>query len=148
MKTLADYNCAFPGHFLQIYKINHEKDYLQAESPIKEQIKLQKQGFSNEITIKNLQKRYRQLYDTPGWFTYEQWEKLVRYYCGDSLLCISCGEQVKLIIPDHIESASIGGSNWITNIQPICVNCNSKKRSEILDFRPDKGEFANILSYL
>lgn len=148
MKTLGDYECSFPGHFLQIYKINHEMDYLLIESPETNQIKLQKQGFSNEITIKNLQKRYRQLYGTTEYFNYDQWKRMVNYYCGDSLLCLACGEQVKLIIPDHITSASIGGSNSIMNIQPICVSCNSKKRSEIIDYRPDKGGFAEILSYL
>ena len=148
MKTLGDYDCAFPGHFLQIYKIKHENDYLLTESPVKEQIKLQKTGFSNEITIKNLQKRYRQLYNTQNYFSYEQWEKMVRHYCGDSLLCISCFEQVKLIIPDHITSASIGGTNSIMNIQPLCVSCNSVKRSQIIDYRADKGNFAEILSYL
>lgn len=148
MKTLADYDCAFPGHYLHIYQIAHERDYLLLESPVKEEIKLQKQGFSNETTIKNLQKRYHKLYDTQGYFSYDQWKRMVGYYCGDSLLCLSCMEQVKLIIPDHIISASIGGSNNIKNIQPICVNCNSKKRSETTDFRPDRGSFAEILSYL
>lgn len=147
MKTLQDFNGAFIGWRYHDWKINYEKPYLDDNSaPIVEDTD-NKNEFSDEKTIKALQRRYKKMYSTSGHFTYEQWKRMVNYYCGPERKCLKCGE-VKFIIPDHITSASIGGDNSIENIQPICLSCNSEKRTEIVDFRPDKGSFAQILSYL
>ena len=64
-----------------------------------------------------------------------------------NFICLKCKDK-KFIIPDHIKSASIGGSNSIENIQPICLNCNSAKRTEIIDYRPDNGALSAILAFL
>jgi len=66
-----------------------------------------------------------------GDFTAEAWIQLkqrARYQC----LC--CRKKKKLTI-DHVVPLSKGGTNDISNIQPLCRSCNSKKRTRLTDFR-------------
>jgi 5-methylcytosine-specific restriction endonuclease McrA len=61
-----------------------------------------------------------------GSFAWERWEDLKKKY---NYACALCGEkepEIKLTI-DHIVPISGGGTNWISNIQPLCRSCNSKK---------------------
>lgn len=66
-----------------------------------------------------------------GSFTKEEFVELCNKY-GNK--CLMCGE-VKPLSADHIIPISAGGENTIKNIQPLCVSCNSKKHTKILDFR-------------
>lgn len=147
MKSLSDFTTAFPGWSLYDYRQNNQIDYLEQEFSGKSQEKLGKLlGYSNRHTILALQRRYKALYHTPDYFTFAQWEKCVLFYGGDDNRCLKCGE-IAYLLPDHILSASLGGSNSIANIQPLCQKCNSEKRSSPIDYRPDHGEFGEILSY-
>lgn len=66
-------------------------------------------------------------------FTHKEWLDLIEKY-GE--ICLSCKEKKKLT-PDHIIPLVLGGSNSIDNIQPLCINCNSSKRTKIIDYRGD-----------
>lgn len=48
--------------------------------------------------------------------------------------CLKCGSKYKLSL-DHIIPICKGGENCITNLQPLCKNCNSSKGSKIIDYR-------------
>lgn len=65
-----------------------------------------------------------------GKHTLKQWEAL-KAKCGYK--CQHCGKkepQVKLT-RDHIVPISRGGSNDISNIQPLCKKCNSSKHNKL-----------------
>ena len=64
-------------------------------------------------------------------YTAEQWKQLCDD-CGNKCLC--CGDETKLTI-DHIVPISKGGTNHISNIQPLCYPCNRKKWTQIIDYR-------------
>ena len=68
-------------------------------------------------------RRYAREKGAEGSHTLNDWNKL-KESCG--YLCLHCGEKKKLT-KDHIMPLSKGGSDYITNIQPLCKNCNSKK---------------------
>ena len=58
-----------------------------------------------------------------GGHTNEQWRQL----CASvGHRCVKCGDDVKLT-RDHIIPLSIGGSNNVDNIQPLCLSCNLSK---------------------
>lgn len=77
-----------------------------------------------------------------GDHTDEQFQALIEYY---GRLCLCCGEDTKLTA-DHVVPVSWGGSNYISNIQPLCRPCNSaKKNHHDTDYRPDGGAFARSL---
>jgi 5-methylcytosine-specific restriction enzyme A len=55
--------------------------------------------------------------------------KEVREYVfqRDNYQCKSCGETSKLAI-DHIIPLASGGSNDLSNLQTLCISCNSQKK--------------------
>jgi 5-methylcytosine-specific restriction endonuclease McrA len=76
----------------------------------------------------NYRTRQRQ---AEGSFTVEQWVGLCEKY-GNK--CLWCKQELPLTI-DHIVPLSKGGSNFISNIQPLCRRCNSRKSGRVMDFR-------------
>jgi 5-methylcytosine-specific restriction endonuclease McrA len=71
-----------------------------------------------------------------GSHTAKQWEKLVKHYGGR---CLCCGRNDVPMTADHIVPLCQGGSDSITNIQPLCLSCNSSKGVRSIDYRPDRG---------
>lgn len=55
-------------------------------------------------------------------------------------VCLSCGSGDRPLTPDHVVPLSLGGSNLIANIQPLCRTCNSRKNVKVVDYR--SGRFA------
>ena len=50
--------------------------------------------------------------------------------------CPCCGVQFSTtnISVDHILPLSMGGSNYIDNIQPLCVDCNVRKNAKEINY--------------
>lgn len=67
-----------------------------------------------------------------GTHSYAEWLALCEKY-GNCCLC--CGEQ-KPLTEDHVIPLARGGTDYITNIQPLCGECNSRKGTRIVDYRP------------
>ncbi len=66
-----------------------------------------------------------------GSFTKDEWEQLKAQY-GNR--CVACGDDGPLTA-DHVVPLILGGTNYITNIQPLCRSCNSSKNDKIIDYR-------------
>ena len=71
-----------------------------------------------------------------GTHTKEQWVKLCEYY-GNKCLC--CGHDGKMTLDHIIPISRPWSSNDIKNIQPLCKSCNSRKHTDVVDYRPDKS---------
>jgi 5-methylcytosine-specific restriction endonuclease McrA len=67
-----------------------------------------------------------------GKYTTKEWEQLCEKYNN---VCLCCG-QIKQLEADHIIPISVGGDNFITNIQPLCRSCNARKHNKTIDYRP------------
>lgn len=70
-----------------------------------------------------------------GYHTIGEWETLKARY---NWTCPGCGQhepEIRLT-KDHIIPTSLGGSDNIENIQPLCRSCNSKKYTRIYSFTP------------
>jgi 5-methylcytosine-specific restriction endonuclease McrA len=65
-----------------------------------------------------------------GSFTAEEWENLLEQ-CGNK--CVCCGKKKKLTV-DHIVPVIKGGTNLISNIQPLCKSCNSSKHTKTIRY--------------
>lgn len=66
-----------------------------------------------------------------GMFTPEDFRNLCELYNNK---CVACKNKRKLTV-DHIVPLSKGGSNYLSNIQPLCGSCNSSKGVKSTDFR-------------
>jgi 5-methylcytosine-specific restriction endonuclease McrA len=64
-------------------------------------------------------------------FTAEEWLALVDFYGGR---CLRCGSSENITV-DHVVPLSLGGSNAIGNIQPLCEGCNGEKGLGSTDYR-------------
>lgn len=77
-----------------------------------------------------------------GFHTLEQWLSLKQLY---NYMCLCCKQQEPFIklSQDHIVPVSAGGTDDIDNIQPLCMSCNVRKYTNVIDYRievfnPDK----------
>ncbi len=69
-----------------------------------------------------------------GSFTQQEWHDLCAYY---DYTCLRCGRQepdIELTV-DHVIPLSQGGSNDISNLQPLCGACNTRKHTKTIDYR-------------
>lgn len=80
------------------------------------------------------QRRRARKRNAPGSFTAGEWNALCALY---DHRCLCCGkdEPEITLVPDHVVPLARGGSNHIANIQPLCVRCNSRKHTRIIDYR-------------
>lgn len=67
--------------------------------------------------------RYAREKGADGKHTLKEWNRLKDKFDNKCVLC----KEVKTLTKDHIIPLSLGGNNFIKNIQPLCRNCNSKK---------------------
>lgn len=69
-----------------------------------------------------------------GSYTALEWFELCKFY---GFLCLKCGDSfpfVELTV-DHILPISKGGTSFIHNLQPLCLNCNRIKGNQEIDYR-------------
>lgn len=80
------------------------------------------------VTQSRLLKRSR------GVHSLQQWEDLKKFY---NYMCLCCKQQEPFIklTEDHVVPITQGGSNDISNIQPLCGSCNSRKYTKYIDYR-------------
>ena len=83
--------------------------------------------------INSVIKRRATLANAIGFHSLNEWGELKKKY---NYMCLCCKQQEPLIIltEDHIVPLSKGGQNDISNIQPLCGSCNSRKHTKTIDY--------------
>lgn len=127
-----------------IEKYNTNKEYRESQKEYQ-----RKHRLKNKKKMKEYNKQYRRknklslnhnqrlreyslLASNPrGSHTLKEWVELKNKYNN---ICLCCREK-KELTRDHIVPVTLGGSNNINNIQPLCRRCNSKKKRNIINFR-------------
>lgn len=83
--------------------------------------------------VNSTKMRRARLANASGFYTERQWQELKHRY---NYMCLCCKRQEPLIslTRDHIVPLAIGGSNDISNIQPLCGQCNRRKSTKIINY--------------
>jgi len=87
----------------------------------------------NYMTAKNA-KRRAVILGADGCYTAIEWQLLKEQYGHRCLMCGKNEDEITLTA-DHVIPLSKGGSNDISNLQPLCLSCNSKKGTKVIDLR-------------
>jgi 5-methylcytosine-specific restriction endonuclease McrA len=85
--------------------------------------------------------RREQLRLNGGSHTNAEWRTLCASY-GHRCLCCKRGRK---LTKDHILPVALGGSDDISNIQPLCQSCNSSKGARHIDYRPKEAQSRGLL---
>lgn len=112
------------------------REYLQRYSnnnPDKRKESVRRWREKNPDKIKEYaRKHHNAKRNADGFHTEEEWIALCFYYMNQ---CLRCGEVPIEMTRDHIVPISLGGSDDISNIQPLCRSCNSYKGLQTIDYR-------------
>jgi len=86
-----------------------------------------------ELVLINRKKRSERMRTAKlkGTHTKDDWLDMKRYFAH----CVRCGKNEYNLEKDHIIPIYQGGSDKISNIQPVCARCNSSKSAEDIDHR-------------
>lgn len=77
-----------------------------------------------------------------GQHTVDEWHALCAWFGN---VCLCCG--TSMFGKDHVVPLSNGGTDNITNLQPLCKPCNSTKSDKAIDYR-DPARLAAFLEQL
>ena len=83
--------------------------------------------YKNQLQYNNRAKRKEAI----GQFTIEEWQLLKEQYNFTCHMCNKSEPEIKLTV-DHIIPLTKNGTNFISNIQPLCKSCNSRKSNKII----------------
>lgn len=70
-----------------------------------------------------------------GKFTAKEWRDKKKEFNHICPACKQSEPTIKLSV-DHINPLILGGSNYIENIQPLCMPCNSRKNDKCIRYLP------------
>ena len=139
-KEIQEYKKARYKEFAESFK-EQKKDYyrVNAEEIKKRRKELRKMHPLRYVGVDkaHFAKRCALKVQAEGKFTYKDWLELKAKY---NFSCLCCGRKEPDIrlTADHVVPLVKGGTNDISNIQPLCISCNSRKHSKTIDYRGDK----------
>ena len=88
----------------------------------------------------NDRRRARKM-NAEGSYSFEEWLELKNRF---NYMCLMCGQREPFLDQrchtlsiDHAIPLSKGGTDYINNIQPLCLRCNLKKHTQIIFFKPE-----------
>lgn len=115
-------------------KVNNDKYREKHRQRLREWQKRWRLNHKDYIYFMNSQCTYR--LKNLGIFTYKEWLSLKDKFKNICPACLRAEPEIKLTM-DHILPISKGGLNLVSNIQPLCGECNGKKYTKEIRYAQD-----------
>ena len=74
-----------------------------------------------------------------GTHTKQEWQEMLVFFEHTCCCCLGDSGYTN-VEKDHIIPIYAGGSDHITNLQPLCAHCNSSKGPNTSDWRPQLAD--------
>jgi hypothetical protein len=111
------------------WRVKHREQWL--ESNRTNGIKWRK--VNKELTRKYGTERKARKRGAEGKFTLKEWEDLKKEYNYICPACLKLEPEIMLTV-DHITPLIDKGTNYISNIQPLCLHCNLVKNRKTIKY--------------
>jgi 5-methylcytosine-specific restriction endonuclease McrA len=119
-------------------KIEYDRRYARRHpDAMKQYLRAWNKAHPESMLVQKHRRRARKA-QNGGKYTRREWLALCAEYDNR---CLCCGRQapgIRLQV-DHVIPISRGGTNDISNIQPLCAECNRVKFTDSTDYRRPKG---------
>lgn len=106
--------------------------YQENQAKVRQRVKLYKQENAAKVAFDCQRRRERKRANGGDGFSYEEW---LAFCEALGNVCLCCGTPGLLTV-DHVVPISKGGCDELSNVQPLCGPCNSRKGVRIVDYRP------------
>lgn len=121
-------------HYAEYHKRWREKNYEYKAESDRRWRSNNPERVKDQRRVQNARRRAL-VVNAQGKYTPKEWRELKSRYGNRCLACGKTEPEVKLT-PDHVIPLSLGGSNSIDNIQPLCWSCNAAKQARsTIDYR-------------
>ncbi|MDZ4209744.1 MAG: HNH endonuclease signature motif containing protein, partial [Candidatus Curtissbacteria bacterium] len=119
-------------------KPKQPKKYYYQPYSVKYKNGIEKKRFTNQ--------RYKaRKRNAVGSHTFEQWQKLKEKFNYMCLCCKRFEPEIKLT-EDHIVPLSMGGTDYIDNIHPLCQCCYTRKHAKFIYYLPIINDFDSFIN--
>lgn len=125
----SEYNHQYHITHYDIILRNHRLYYLRHKEEDDAKHSLYQKEHPEISQVGHEQYRAR-LFNSEGSFTVDEFRQKCLEYNNS---CAYCKQECESLTVDHVIPLSKGGSNYISNIVPACLSCNSKKRDLSVD---------------
>jgi len=130
LKCNSEWRCANPQSFRKSskkYYRNNKEKLLQSQRDYR------RSEHGKKLTAEAGRRRRAWKLGAEGSFTEDEWQQVVQLF-GFKCANPNCSNPSKPLTKDHIVPLSIGGTDYITNIQPLCRPCNSSKGTTVTKY--------------
>lgn len=131
---ISEYHKNYYSKNKKYFKLRNESYYKTNKEKVRLLVRSYAKKNPDKVKIYSENKRSRK-FGSRDRVSLDEWNAILNRF-GHKCLC--CGKEGIKLTQDHVIPLTLGGRHSIDNIQPLCTSCNSRKHTQIVDYRIGK----------